>query len=130
MMTGRGRAAIILVVVALCGGLAGAAIERLVIQRYFHRSSGRPTPEVIAEHRRKMLDDMSKALDLNAVQRTSIDSIMKRTDSTLRAIRHEVQPRTIAEFDSSRAAIIAQLDSGQRVKFAKIPRRTPPGFRR
>ncbi|MDB4912429.1 MAG: hypothetical protein JWM95_73 [Gemmatimonadetes bacterium] len=130
MMSGRGRAALMLVVVALCSGLAGAAIERLVVQRYFRRPPGRPSPEQQAEHRREMLDEMSKVLDLTPPQRAGIDSIMKRTDSTLRAIRHEMQPRTIAEFESSRNEIIARLDSAQRVKFAKIPKRSPPGFRR
>ena len=130
MISARGRAAVILVVVALCGGLAGAAIERLVVQRYFHRPQGRPSPEQQAEHRKQMLDDMTRALSLSDAQRLGIDSIMKHTDSTLRAIRHEMQPRTIAELDSSRNAIIARLDSAQRVKFAKIPKRTPPGMRR
>ena len=132
MISGRGRAAMILVVVALCGGLAGAAVERLVVQRFFvhrQRGGGPPSQEQQGEHRRKLLDDMSTTLSLTPVQRTAIDSIMKRTDSTLRAIRREMQPRTIAELDSSRAAIIAQLDSTQRVKFEKIPRRAPPGGR-
>lgn len=132
MMSGRGRAAVIFVVVALCGGLAGAAIERQVVQRYFVHRQGRggpPTPEQQSDRRTKMLDDMSTTLLLTPAQRTAIDSIMKRTDSTLRAIRREMQPRTIAELDSSRAAIIAQLDSTQRVKFEKIPRRAPPGGR-
>jgi hypothetical protein len=129
MITGRGRAALILVIVAVCGGLAGAAVERLVVQRYFHHPQGRPSAEQLAEHRKQMLDDMTKVLDLTAAQRLGIDSIMQHTDSALRAIRHEMQPRTIAEFESSRNAIIARLDSAQRVKFAKIPKRTPPGRR-
>jgi hypothetical protein len=50
---------------------------------------------------------------------------MQRTDSTLRVVRREMEPRLRQIFDSSRAQISARLDSAQRVKFAaqRPPRR-------
>jgi hypothetical protein len=48
---------------------------------------------------------------------------MQRTDSALRVVRGEMQPRLRQIFDSSRAEISARLDSVQRVEYAKRPRR-------
>jgi hypothetical protein len=45
---------------------------------------------------------------------------MQRTDSSLRAIRSEMQPRLQQVFQGSRAEIEARLDSAQRVKFHAI----------
>ena len=131
MISGRLRAGIVLVLVVVCSALAGAAIERIVFQRMRPSGSGpgRGTPEQQAQRRNDMLDHMSKDLGLSALQRSRIDSIMKHSDSTLRIIRGEIQPRIAAEFEKSRAEIVALLDSAQREKFAKIPRRTP-GTRR
>jgi hypothetical protein len=71
---------------------------------------------------------MTKDLGLNAVQRAGIDSVMQRTDSSLRVVRREMQPRIQKIFDDSRAEIAARLDSAQRVKFAqqKPPKRRRP----
>jgi hypothetical protein len=74
-----------------------------------------------------MLDDMTKDLDLTPRQRVGIDSVMQRTDATLRAVRSEVQPRIRQILDQSRAEITARLDSTQRVKFLQ---RKPPLRRR
>jgi hypothetical protein len=46
---------------------------------------------------------------------------MQRTDSALRIVRREMQPRLEQIFQSSRAEISARLDSAQRVKFAQRP---------
>jgi hypothetical protein len=62
---------------------------------------------------------MSKDLSLTPPQRAGIDSIMQRTDSALRVVRGEMQPRLQQIFESSRSQIAARLDSAQRVKFAK-----------
>ena len=44
---------------------------------------------------------------------------MQRTDSALRVVRGEMQPRLTQIFESSRVEISARLDSAQRVKFAQ-----------
>ena len=64
---------------------------------------------------------MTKQLELSTRQRAGIDSVMKRTDSSLRAIRTEMQPRLQQVFQSSRAEIEARLDSAQRITLAKTP---------
>jgi hypothetical protein len=67
-----------------------------------------------------MMDRMAKDLSLSAAQRAGIDSVMKRTDSSLRAVRAEMQPRLQQVFQTSRAEIEAKLDSTQREKFVKL----------
>ena len=134
MISGRMRAGVVLVLVVVCSALAGAALERVVFQRLMRRGPpgsgpGRGTPEQQVQRRNDMLDRMSTDLGLSTAQRAGIDSIMKNTDSTLRIIRREMQPRITAEFERSHAEIVARLDAAQREKFAKIPRRTP-GTRR
>jgi hypothetical protein len=66
-----------------------------------------------------MLDRLSAELALPPLQRAGVDSIFQRTDSSLRAIRREMQPRLQQVFERSRAEIDARLDSAQRAKFAK-----------
>ena len=77
-----------------------------------------------------MLDRMTKDLDLSASQRAGIDSVMQRSDSSLRAIRTEMQPRLKQVFQASRVEIEARLDSAQRVKFATSHANWDRGLRR
>ena len=77
-----------------------------------------PTPEQDAHRRQNALDHMTKELDLSTTQRIAVDSILQRTDSSLRAIRGEMQPRLKQVFESARAQIEARLDAEQRAKFA------------
>ena len=70
-----------------------------------------------------MLERLTKDLNLTPPQRAAIDSIMQRTDSALRIVRGEMQPRLTQIFDGSRAEISARLDSTQREKFKRRPPR-------
>ena len=77
---------------------------------------------------------MTKDLDLSTSQRAGIDSVMKHTDSSLRAIPTEMQPRLQQVFLSSRAEIESRLDSAQRVEIRQVAARrergtTPVGTR-
>ena len=125
MTPDRRRAAIVIALVVVCSALAGAAVERVVAQRVRRHSSagqggaGRGSPEQDARRRSDMLDEMTKSLELSATQRAGLDSVMQHTDSSLRAIRAEMQPRIKQVFQRSRADIEARLDSTQRIKFAK-----------
>lgn len=131
MTSGRLRASVVIALVVVASALAGAAIERLAFSSMMRHGpwSGAPngpsrgSPEREARRRGEMLDRMTKELALTAAQRTSIDSVMQRTDSSLRTIRSQMQPRIEAVFDSSRAAIAARLDERQKVEFAKKDRR-------
>ncbi len=127
MTPGRMRAAMVIALIIVCSALAGAAVERVVNQRMLVRrrppvgqgGPGRDSREQDTRHRAELLDRMTKELDLSAAQRAGIDSVMQRTDSSLRAIRTEMQPRLHQVFQGSRAEIEARLDSTQRTKFAK-----------
>ncbi|MES2176998.1 MAG: hypothetical protein V4550_03960 [Gemmatimonadota bacterium] len=129
-MTSRMRAGGVLALIAVCSALAGAALDRVAVQRMGrHRGGGQPvapggpggrdrfSPEADAKRRGEMLDRMTTSLDLTAAQRGGLDSVMKHTDSSLRAIRLEMQPKIRAVFDSSRVAMLARLDQQQRAKF-------------
>jgi Spy/CpxP family protein refolding chaperone len=121
----RVRAGLVIAAIVMASGIAGAAIDRATIAR--RPTRGREGPPrrspVDQEGRRKeMLDHMSKDLALTPAQRAGLDSIFQRSDSSLRSIRREMQPRLQAVFESSRVEINARLDSAQRVKFAAMRR--------
>ncbi|MDQ2667301.1 MAG: hypothetical protein M3Z05_14980 [Gemmatimonadota bacterium] len=123
MKSGSVRAALIIAVIVVCSALAGFALDRVVTQRMArHRppgagGPGRGSPEADTKRRNDMLDRMTTQLTLSASQRLGLDSVMKRTDSSLRAIRSEMQPRLQKVFEGSRAEMEARLDSAQRIKF-------------
>lgn len=123
MTNGRGRAAIVIAAIAIGSAVAGAGIDRWVMTHGPRHGRGGPpgtqSPEAAARRRAEMLERMTKDLSLTPTQRAGIDSIMQRTDSALRVVRGEMQPRLTAIFDSSRAQIGARLDSAQRVKFER-----------
>jgi hypothetical protein len=126
MTPGRLRAGVVIALIVVCGALAGAAVERVVFQRMMpHRPGGGPggpgrgSPEQDSRRRTDLMDRMTKELDLSTAQRAGIDSVMKRTDSSLRVIRTEMQPRLQQVFQAQRAEIEGRLDSVQRVKFVK-----------
>jgi Spy/CpxP family protein refolding chaperone len=131
-MQGRMRAALVIGAIVIGSALAGAAIDRTVLVRTpprrvrMSRGAELPTPEQEAKRRQEGLDRMTKDLHLLPAQRAAIDSIMQRTDSSLRVIRVEMQPRLRRVFDSSRAEISARLDSAQKVKFAENLSRKKP----
>jgi hypothetical protein len=124
MTPNRARAGLIIAAIAIGSALAGAGIDRWVVTHSPRRPGrggpmGSPSPEAAARRRAEMLERMTKDLTLSTAQRAAIDSIMQRTDSSLRIVRSEMQPRLTAIFDSSRTQIAARLDSAQRVKFAR-----------
>ena len=126
MTPSRLRAGVVIALIAVSSALAGAALDRVAAQLMSHRrppgqgGPGRGSPEQDARRRSDMLDRMTKDLDLSASQRAGIDSVMQRSDSALRAIRTEMQPRLKQVFQGSHVEIEARLDSAQRVKFVKF----------
>jgi Spy/CpxP family protein refolding chaperone len=134
MNQGRARAALIVAAIAVGCAIAGAGIDRWVVMHGPRHGRGGPlgalSPEAAARRRAEMLERMTKDLKLTPTQRAGIDSVMQRTDSALRVVRGEMEPRLRQIFDSSRAQISARLDSAQRVKFAaQRPPRRDPGHR-
>ena len=109
--------------VVIASGIAGAAIDRAFLARRPPRVDGRrggPPQEQEQRRRTQMLDNLTTELSLTPAQRAGLDSIFQRTDSTLRAIRREAQPRIQQVFERSKADINARLDSAQRAKFATL----------
>ena len=122
----RLRAGLVIGALVVASGIAGAAIDRaLIMRRTPTRASGPRLPDGGEQHRRTaMLDRMATDLSLTAAQRAGLDSIFRRTDSSLRAIQRETRPRIQQVFAQSKAEVNARLDPAQREKFAKM---RPPG---
>ena len=130
------RAGLVIGAVVIASAIAGAAIDRsLMMHRPQMRPDGgrRGPPQALEQSRRNaMLDRMTKELSLTPAQRAGLDSIFQRTDSSLRAIRRETQPRLQQVFERSNAEVNARLDPSQREKFAKMHGKGRPsrdGFR-
>ena len=121
----RLRAGLVIAAVVVASAIAGAAIDRNVVMRHVRGDGGGPRrgpPSADWESRRRtdMLDRMTKELSLTPVQRAGLDSVFQRTDSSLRAIRREMQPRLKQVFETSREEMNARLDSTQRQKLASM----------
>ena len=133
------RAALVIGAIVVASGIAGAAIDRAFLTRTAAvAQAGRDNgggrrgggggdggrrgsfPELEARRRAEMLERMTKSLSLTPAQRAGFDSVFQRTDSSLRTIRREMQPRISQVFESSRVEMNARLDSAQRVKFAAM----------
>lgn len=137
------RAGLVIALVAICSAIVGAAVERAFLTRQPNvrqggggstggrgiPGGGPRSPEQDERRRASMLDRMSSSLDLTPAQRAGIDSVMKTTDSSLHAIRVEMQPRLEKVFEGSRTQIQARLTAEQREKFAKFGRGGGDGSR-
>src|SRR3954465_12125041 len=126
-MHARLRAGLVIAAVVVASAIAGAAVDRNVVMRNVRQRGGGfggggdrrgPPPEMEARRRTEMLDKMTKELSLTPAQRAGLDSVFQRTDSSLRAIRRDMQPRLKQVFETSRAEMYARLDSAQRQKLA------------
>src|SRR6478672_12116489 len=128
MITSPSRAALIIVAVVIGIALAGAAIDHAIVlrnPRRFQRPLFAANSEAAESRRTDMLERLTDELSLRPEQRAAIDSIMRHTDSVLRDLRLETQPRAQKVLDQSRKQIESRLDSGQRAIFAaRQPART------
>jgi len=127
MIASPSRAALIIVAVVIGSALAGAAVDHAIVlrnPRRFQRSLLATGTEAAESRRTDMLERLTDELSLRPEQRAAIDSIMRRTDSVLRDVRLEMQPRVQSALDDSRRQIKSHLDSAQRVNFdARQPAR-------
>ena len=129
----RLRAGLVIAAVVVASAIAGAAIDRNLVMSHARRDGGGygarrgpPPGDFEARRRNDMLERMSRELSLTPVQRAGLDSVFQRTDSSLRAIRREMQPRLKQVFEASRAEMNARLDSTQRQKLAAMKFGGPP----
>jgi molecular chaperone DnaK (HSP70) len=127
MMASPSRAAFVIVAVVIGSALAGAAVDHAIVLRNprrfqptFFTSGG----EAAESRRTDMLERLTDELSLRPEQRAAIDSIMRHTDSVLRDVRLEMQPRVQQVLDDSRRQIESHLDAPQRASFqARQPAR-------
>jgi Spy/CpxP family protein refolding chaperone len=127
---GRLLAALVLLLVAVAGGLAGVAIDRRVLlPRKFegHRFEHGPGPH--GPRDREFRNRFAHELGLSSDQQTRIDSIMEHQGRELRTIRHQVQPRLDSIVSRTRRQLDSVLTPEQRKKAEEIRRRhpRPPG---
>lgn len=127
-MASRSRAVLIIIAIVVGSALAGAAVDHAIVLHNPRRFRPVPfggTAKAAESRRTEMLQRLTEELSLRPEQRTAIDSIMQRTDSVLRDLRLETQPRAQKVLDQSRKQIESRLDSGQRAIFAaRQPART------
>lgn len=126
--SGRNQAALVLLLVALLGGIAGVAFDRLLLlprmarggPGFGHgpRNGHHPGPNPMRER-------FSHALDLTPDQRVRVDSIMARQRQQMDAVRREVQPRMDSSMAETRRAIDSVLTPEQRKKAESLFRRMP-----
>jgi Spy/CpxP family protein refolding chaperone len=122
-------AALVLLLVAFAGGLAGVAIDRLVLlPRMFHRppfehGHGRQPRD------REFRDRFARDIGLSPEQQQRIDSIMDRQGRELRMVRGKVQPQLDSIISRTRREIDRVLTPEQRKKAEEIRRwhPRPPG---
>jgi hypothetical protein len=127
----RLRAGLVIAAVVVASAIAGAAIDRNLVMSHARPVGGGgrgrpPSGDFEARRRNDMLERMSRELSLTPAQRAGLDSVFQRTDSSLRAIRREMQPRLKQVFEASRAEMNARLDSTQRQKLAAMKFGGPP----
>ena len=127
MITNPSRAALVIVSVVIGSALAGAAVDHAIVlhnPRRFQPAFFDEGTEAAASRRTDMLERLTEELSLRPEQRAAIDSIMRHTDSVLRDVRLEMQPRVQSALDDSRRQIENHLDSSQRASFnARQPAR-------
>lgn len=122
-MQPRVRAGLVIGAIAVASAVAGAVVDRTFLVHAPRRGSrggpGMSAPDHEARRRGAMLDRLHRDLALTPVQRQGIDSVIQRTDSSMRVIRREMQPRIEQVLQQSRTEIAARLDSAQREKYAR-----------
>jgi Spy/CpxP family protein refolding chaperone len=124
-------AVLVLLLVAFAGGLAGVAMDRLLLlPRMFrgpgfgheHGPGGPPRD-------REFRARFARELGLTSDQQIRIDSIMDRQGRELRAVRGQVQPKLDSIITRTRRELDSVLTPEQRKKAEEIRRKhpRPPG---
>lgn len=127
MSSGKSRrmAGVIMLLIAVGGGAAGVALDRLVFLPMHFRGRpfgpGRGGPGAEMEHRAR--ERFSREIGLNADQQKKVDSLLDRQMVEFRAVRSEMQPRIDTIFSQTRKAIDAILTPEQRTKAEELMRR-------
>jgi Spy/CpxP family protein refolding chaperone len=128
--SGRRMALVVLLLAVLAGGLAGVALDRLVLlPRPFRGPRLEHGPGSHSPRDREFRRHFARELNLSADQQVRIDSIMDLRGRELRAIRRQVQPQLDSIIGRTRRQLDSVLTPEQRKKAEEIRHRhpRPPG---
>ena len=123
-------AALVVLLALLAGGVAGVALDRLVLlPGRAWRPDGEHGPGRRPPRDREFRTRFAREVGLTPEQRQRVDSIMERQWRELRAVRRQVQPQLDSIIGSTRRALDSVLTPEQRKKAEQIRRRhpRPPG---
>lgn len=114
----RAMAALLLAAVFLLGGLAGVALDRLVLspKPAPHKHVSRLSPESAHRYSRYL----GKELSLSKEQEARVDSILIFRQSQTRALATEVHPRFEAIAEQTRADVEQVLTPEQKTKYEQL----------
>jgi Spy/CpxP family protein refolding chaperone len=119
-------AALVLLLAILAGGLAGIALDRLVLlPRMIHRPGFEHGMRRSPPRDREFRSRFAREVGLTPQQQIRIDSIMDRQGREVRAVRGQVQPQLDSIIQRTRREVDAVLTPEQRQKAAEIRRRHP-----
>ena len=126
---GRAIALLVLLLVAIAGGLAGVAVDRLCLmpRMAWHGPRGPGGPG--GPRDREFRERFAREVGLTPGQRTRIDSIMDREGQQMRALRSRIQPGLDSIITRTRRQLDSVLTPEQRKKAEAIRKRhpRPPG---
>lgn len=125
----RGLAVLVLCALALGSGLAGAAIDRVLVGDHaatvaFPDTAFHPIESILrsptAAERRAIRAELTRQLHLTPAQADTIDSIMNRRSGEFRALRESIRPRVQQLVDTVHASIEQVLTPTQRAQFRRM----------
>jgi Spy/CpxP family protein refolding chaperone len=120
------KAALVLLLAILAGGVAGVALDRLVLlPRMFHRPGLEHGMRRSHPRDREFRNRFAREVGLTPEQQRRVDSIMDRQGRELRAVRGQVQPELDSIIQRTRRELDSVLTPDQRQKAAEIRRRHP-----
>jgi hypothetical protein len=118
-------AILVVVIAVLAGGIAGVAVDRLLLLPQMPRGHGLGAPHGRPPRDREFRDRFAREVGLSPDQQTTIDSIMDRQGQELRAVRGQVQPQLDSIIARTRRALDSVLTPEQRKKAEAIRKRRP-----
>jgi Spy/CpxP family protein refolding chaperone len=119
-------AALIIVLAAVSGGLAGVAVDRLVLLPHMFRGPGGPHDGRGPPRDHDFRQKFAREIGLTADQQVRVDSIMDREIKGIHAVRSEVQPRLDSIITRTRRELDSVLTPEQRKKAEEMRKRHPP----
>ncbi|MCI0338394.1 MAG: hypothetical protein L0226_12505 [Acidobacteria bacterium] len=110
MLTNRRKAQLIIIVTFLLGTIVGASGQYLLTRQSLTNQPGSP---------QNIFDEMSRAVRLNANQRTQVEQILNDTRRQNQDLRNQLKPQFTAIRDASRQRIRELLSPEQQALYDK-----------